>query len=78
MPDGHNHITNFMRPAPRPNPDETFEDEDQLVADPLSEDTERLWRETAHRNREIYSEVFKPVPSNVARNWKIYDVRLPI
>lgn len=76
MPDGRDQVTDFMRPAPFANRDESYEPEDRLVADPISEETERLWRETAHNNREIFSEVFKPVPTNVVRNWKIYDVRL--
>ncbi|KXN92484.1 Phospholipase D1 [Leucoagaricus sp. SymC.cos] len=70
-------VTEFMRPVPHSNPDETFEPEDQLVADPLSEETNRLWKETAHRNREIFSEIFKPVPSNIVRNWKSYDNYVP-
>lgn len=74
MSDGCDEQTDFMQPAPLPNPDETGEEEDQLVADPISEQTERLLRETAHSNREIFSEIFKNVPTNVVRNWKTYDV----
>jgi phospholipase D1/2 len=75
MPNGLNEDTDFMQPAPHPNPDETGLQEDQLVADPISEGTERLLRERAHLNREIFSEIFKIVPSNVVRNWKTYEVR---
>ncbi|EKM74848.1 hypothetical protein AGABI1DRAFT_132820 [Agaricus bisporus var. burnettii JB137-S8] len=77
MADGCEEQTDFMQPAPLPNPDETGEEEDQLVADPISEQTERLLRETAHSNREIFSEIFKNVPTNVVRNWKTYDNYVP-
>lgn len=77
MPDGRAYVTDFMRPAPHANPDETFEDGDRLVADPLSLNTDRLWTETAHKNREIFSEIFKPVPSDIVRNWKTYDSYVP-
>ncbi|KAF9448692.1 phospholipase D/nuclease [Macrolepiota fuliginosa MF-IS2] len=77
MPDGRNHVNQFMQPAPHANPDETQESEDRLVSDPISEETERLWRETAHNNREIFSEIFKPVPTNIVRNWQAYDNYVP-
>ena len=68
-------VTSFMRPAPIPNDDETSMREDSVVADPLSNEMEALWFETARRNREIFTEVFRPVPSNLVRNWDAYDVR---
>lgn len=74
-PNGHHRITEFMRPAPYGNPDETNDSGDRLVADPLSDQTMSLWNSTAHRNREIFSDVFKTVPTNIVRNWKNYDVR---
>ena len=59
-----------MHAAPHPNADETDQDEDQLVADPLSDETIDLWNNTARRNREIFTEIFRPVPTNLIRSWK--------
>jgi len=73
----HEEVTSFMRPAPFQNDDETCEQEDALVADPLSENTESLLNDTAKRNRDIFTEIFRPVPSNLVRNWKAYDVIFP-
>jgi len=75
MPNGNPHLDDFMKPAPWPNPDETSEYEDRLVADPMAVETDRLWKETAHKNREIFGEIFRTVPTNIVRNWKSYDVR---
>lgn len=74
IPDGCPHITGFMRPAPHRNPDETNEPGDGLVADPLSDWTVQLWNGTAQRNREIFTELFRTVPTNIVRDWKVYDV----
>ena len=63
-----------MRAAPFPNEDETGSDEDARVADPLADSTVDLWNNTARRNREIYTEIFRPVPTNLIRSWKDYDV----
>lgn len=67
-------VTSFMRPAPVQNVDQTQEDEDRLVADPLADDTIDLWNRTAKNNRDIFTEVFRPVPTNLARNWDAYSV----
>lgn len=64
-----------MRPAPTPNEDETGCEEDALVADPLADATLELWRTTARKNREIFTEIFRPVPTNLVRDWKAYEVR---
>lgn len=69
------HPTAFMRPAPYPNPDQFDSNEDQMVADPLAKETVNLWTDTARKNREIFTEVFRPVPTNLVRNWDAYDVR---
>jgi hypothetical protein len=69
-------VTSYMRPAPTPNEDETDSDQDQLVADPLSEECDRLWNDTARKNREILTELFRPTPTNLVRSWSAYDVRL--
>ena len=70
-------ITNFMRPAPIANDDETGMVEDDCVADPLADSTETLWNETAKRNRDIYTEIFRPIPSNFIRKWDAYDAYAP-
>lgn len=66
-----------MRPVPIPHKDTLESPEDQLVADPLSEEFERLWNDTAHKNSQIFAEIFKPVPSNLVRNWEQYDAYVP-
>ena len=63
-----------MHPAPTPNEDETATPEDQLVADPLADDTLNLWKDTARKNREVFTEIFRPVPTNLVRDWKAYEV----
>ncbi|KAF7311749.1 Phospholipase [Mycena indigotica] len=69
--------TDFMRPAPHPNPDEMNLKHDALVADPLSVEMLTLWNDTAKKNREIFTEVFRPVPTNLVRDWKAYDSYVP-
>ncbi|KAF8169373.1 hypothetical protein BJ912DRAFT_181903 [Pholiota molesta] len=66
-------VTSFMRPAPFPNKDETRTHEDRLVADPLSDATNSLWLDTARKNREIFTEIFRPVPTNLVRDWGAYE-----
>jgi len=66
-----------MTPVPNPHEDTLTSEEDQLVADPLSDDFQRLWTETAHKNTELFAEVFKTVPSNNVRNWKEYERYVP-
>ena len=63
-----------MHAAPHPNEDETDLDEDKQVADPLADETIDLWNNTARTNREIFTEIFRPVPTNLIRAWKDYDV----
>ena len=63
-----------MRPAPHPNEDETGSEADALVADPLDERTVKLVQDTAVENRKIFTEVFRPVPTNLVRSWAAYDV----
>ena len=65
-----------MRPAPIPNDDETLLKQDLMVADPLGEGCDGLLRDTARRNREILTLFFRPVPTNLVRNWGAYDVRV--
>jgi phospholipase D1/2 len=63
-----------MHPAPIPNEDETELEEDARVADPLSGEFFNLWNTTARVNREVFTELFRPIPSNLVRNWDAYEV----
>jgi len=64
-----------MRPAPVPADDDNIgSEEDRLVADPLADYTDQLWKETAKQNREIFTELFRPVPTNLVQNVEAYDV----
>jgi phospholipase D1/2 len=74
---GHDEeVTPFMRAAPTSNPDETNTDHDKLVADPICDETLALWQDTARVNREVFTEVFRPVPTNLVRDWGAYAVSL--
>ena len=63
-----------MRPAPVPNEDETYIEDDARVADPLSDGFLNLWNTTARVNREVFTELFRPIPSNLVHNWNAYEV----
>jgi len=67
----------FMRPAPIPNDDETYLPEDAAVADPLSDETLDLLYNTARKNREVFTELFRPVPTNLVRSWPAYENYVP-
>lgn len=67
-------VTASMRPAPYPNSDETRSREDRLVADPICDELDIWWKETARKNREIFTELFRPLPTNLVRDWPAYDV----
>jgi len=73
----HPTVTNAMRPAPFPQSDMTQSKEDHLVADPLIHQTDQLWNDTARRNREIFTEIFRPLPSNLVQNVEAYDRYFP-
>ncbi|GAM89123.1 hypothetical protein ANO11243_071580 [Dothideomycetidae sp. 11243] len=47
--------------------------EDKLVADPLSDQFQALWKNTAQKNTAAFERVFRPVPSENIRAWKEYD-----
>lgn len=70
-------VTSFMRCAPEPNDNEIGTREDNAVADPLADSTLELWNRTARANREIFTEVFRPVPTNLVRSWSAYESYLP-
>ncbi|KAG9042840.1 hypothetical protein FS837_010313 [Tulasnella sp. UAMH 9824] len=65
-------VTHSMRAPPHPQQDETHLQEDRIVADPLSEDLLGLWYSTARINREVFSQIFKSVPTDNVRNWDQY------
>lgn len=71
------HPEDFQKPAPTPNPDETQSEQDEQVLDPLADETVALWNETARSNRQIFQELFKPVPTNLVRDWKAYEEYVP-
>lgn len=73
----HEHTTTFMRPAPVANEDETYIEDDARVADPLSDGFVNLLNTTARVNREVFTELFRPIPSNLVRNWNAYDIYKP-
>ncbi|THH14594.1 hypothetical protein EW146_g5764 [Bondarzewia mesenterica] len=77
MCDHQEELTSFMRAAPNPNDDEFGMDEDRAVADPLADETVVLWNDTARRNREVFTEIFRPVPTNLVRDWKAYENYVP-
>ena len=70
----HEQVTTFMRPAPVPNEDETHIEDDARVADPLSDKFLNLLNTTARVNSEVYTELFRPIPTNLVHNWKEYNV----
>ncbi|KEP49732.1 phospholipase D/nuclease [Rhizoctonia solani 123E] len=74
---GETKVTSFMRPAPIPNESELGTREDDAVRDPLSDKFQDLWISTAIKNRAIFSELFKTVPTNVVHNWAEYKNYLP-
>ncbi|KAG8764176.1 hypothetical protein FRC12_008241 [Ceratobasidium sp. 428] len=74
---GNEPVTSFMRPAPIPNDNEVGSREDRAVSDPLGDQFQGLWIGTAQKNRAIFSELFKTVPSNIVRNWEQYKNYVP-
>ena len=67
--------TSFMHPAPFPNKDDTATCEDQFVMDPISNEMDLFWNQTVKKNREIFSELFQPVPTNLVCSLSDYKVR---
>lgn len=45
---------------------------DQLVADPLSLEFQRLMYETGKQNRAVFDRVFRSVPNDMIRSWAAY------
>ncbi|KAF8508610.1 hypothetical protein JB92DRAFT_579944 [Gautieria morchelliformis] len=46
-----------------------------LVADTVPDKVLSLWEGTAKKNRDIFTEVFRPVPSDFVQDWQAYKVR---
>jgi hypothetical protein len=67
-------MDSYIAPIPNAPEDTTHSSEDALVADPLSDQFQTLWNETAQKNTSILLNIFKTVPNNLVRNWKQYDV----
>ena len=63
-----------MKPAPHPIEDESHLEEDRAVADPLADETVLLLESTAKKNREVFTELFRPVPTNLVRSKSAYKV----
>ena len=63
-------------PAPQPYLYDFGSDEDAMVADPVCDSTQFLWQQVAKKNRDIYLEIFRPVPSNLVRDWAAYEVHI--
>ncbi|EUC55943.1 phospholipase D, partial [Rhizoctonia solani AG-3 Rhs1AP] len=74
---GNETVTSFMRPAPIPNDNELGSREDDAVADPLSDHFQGLWIGTAQKNRAIFSELFRTVPTNIIQSWADYQNYVP-
>ncbi|KAH7886577.1 hypothetical protein F5I97DRAFT_1807371 [Phlebopus sp. FC_14] len=77
VPNGDHRETSFMRPAPEPNEDEMGDDDDAKVADPLADTTLDLWNNTARENRAAFTEIFRPVPTDLVRSWSDYETYVP-
>jgi phospholipase D1/2 len=73
----HPKLTANMKPAPQPYIYDFGSDEDAMVADPVSDSTQFLWQQVAKKNHDIYSEIFRPVPSNLVRDWASYEKYVP-
>ncbi|KAG9029137.1 hypothetical protein FRB95_005641 [Tulasnella sp. JGI-2019a] len=77
VPNNHEPITSFMHAVPYPNEDQTRSQEDALVADPISPNFWNFWDATATKNRALFSEIFRTVPTDAVRNWEQYKAFIP-
>ncbi|KAF8737923.1 hypothetical protein AX14_012197 [Amanita brunnescens Koide BX004] len=73
----HQRVSSNMKPAPYPYDYDFGSKEDAMVADPVAESTTQLWQQTAKKNREIFTEIFKTVPNNIVRDWATYERYVP-
>lgn len=60
-------------PVGTPNEYDWGSEQDQIVADPLSDNFLSLWYTQARTNTEAFHKVFRPVPTDHVRNWRQYD-----
>ncbi|KAG8990616.1 hypothetical protein FRB93_003163 [Tulasnella sp. JGI-2019a] len=74
---GKEPVTSFMRAPPIPAEDEMHLREDWLVSDPLSDEFEKLWRNTARINTAMFTEIFRTLPNDSVRNWDQYKKFIP-
>lgn len=70
-------VTAAMRAIGVPPDDVTNSAEDQIVADPLSDELNTLLKSTGDKNAELFEDVFHCVPSNKVRTWKQYNEYVP-
>ncbi|BEI91124.1 uncharacterized protein CcaverHIS019_0311940 [Cutaneotrichosporon cavernicola] len=67
-----NQPTDNMTMVGTPNAYDWGSQDDQLVADPLTVEFERLMTETGKQNRAVYDRVFRSVPNDMIRSWAQY------
>ena len=60
-------------PIGTPNEYDWGSEQDQIVADPLSDKFLSLWYTQARTNTEAFDKIFRPVPTDHVRNWRQYD-----
>ncbi|KAI5475207.1 phospholipase D [Pseudohyphozyma bogoriensis] len=76
-PGSEEHVTSFMKLVGNLNEDVTNSPDDQLVADPISDETQSLWKGTAEKNANIFDDIFHCVPSKNVVDWKGYKSYVP-
>ena len=60
-------------PIGTPNEYDWGSEQDKIVTDPLSDGFLSLWYNQARTNTDAFHKVFRPVPTDHARNWRQYD-----
>ncbi|GAA5809595.1 hypothetical protein MFLAVUS_003006 [Mucor flavus] len=70
-------VTDDMMPLPIPQIDSFDSEEDQIVEDPLCDETLAMWNMTAKTNTEAFREVFHCVPDDTVTNWEEYKSFYP-
>lgn len=66
-------FTPDMQPLPTPNEYDFGSEEDNMVADPLSDDFWHYLVDVAKVNEEAYEDVFHVYPTDKVKNWVQYD-----
>lgn len=62
-----------FQPVGIPNMYDFGSREDQIVADPLSDNFLNFWNSRARQNTFAFGKIFHPVPHDDVRTWKDYD-----